>query len=249
MPCYNEARRLPADVFRRFAWAHPAIRFLMVDDGSKDDTAAVLAQLAADAPTVRTLGLSANQGKAEAVRQGLQWALAHDEPHAVGFWDADLATPLEDVPRFLALLDQRPALEIVIGSRVRLLGRHIVRHTWRHYLGRVAAFSVSNLLRLPVYDTQCGAKVFRATPQAAHLFERPFVTRWAFDVEILARWIGQRPHVPRDELERYIVEFPLQQWVDVAGSKLDPADILRTPADLLRIAWTYRRELGWVSEP
>src|SRR5512133_574565 len=92
VPCYNEARRLPGERFLEFARAH--VRLLFVDDGSRDETAAVHAELVKAAPgAIAALRLERNQGKAEAVRQGVLAALA-SSPRLVGFWDADLATPL-----------------------------------------------------------------------------------------------------------------------------------------------------------
>lgn len=241
VPCYNEADRLDVEAFSAAARADGRLRFLFVDDGSSDGTAAVLAALAGR-PRCEVLRLPRNGGKAEAVRRGFLDRLDAGAAGAIGFWDADRATPLSDIAGFARILDERPEVELVIGSRVKLLGRQIVRRQARHYVGRTAATLVSNMLGLPVYDTQCGAKLFRVTPGLRGLFAEPFSTRWAFDVELLARWIGASEG-SREALERRIVEVPLMRWVDVDGSKITPADFLKTPLDLARIWLRYRRLL------
>ena len=122
VPCYNEANRLDAVRFQEFSAAHPAIEFLFLNDGSTDGTLGVLERLHAVDPTrFRFVHLSRNSGKAEAVRRGMLAALG-ESPDYVGFWDADLATPLDEIPHFCRVLDEHPALGIVIGSRLRLLG-------------------------------------------------------------------------------------------------------------------------------
>jgi hypothetical protein len=121
-----------------------------------------------------------------------------------------------------------------MGSRVKLLGRHIHRNPRRHIIGRVFATVVSNVLRLPVYDTQCGAKLFRNTPEFQAILQQPFQSRWVFDVEILARLIRMNGRNP-DTVAGKIFEYPLHEWEDVGGSKLRPKDFLRAAIDVYQI--------------
>jgi glycosyltransferase involved in cell wall biosynthesis len=240
VPCYNEASRLDGEAFRRFAAGRSALRFLFVDDGSTDDTRRVLETLAARDPEhLGVFTYSPNRGKAEAVRRGVLEAL-NGGPDLVGFWDADLATPLEEVDRFVARFASHPELEIALGSRVRLLGRQIQRNAARHYFGRVAATAVSIMLHLAVYDTQCGAKMFRATDDLKRVFSEPFVTRWIFDVEILVRWLALKRAATIERLDTRIREMPLEAWHDVSGSRLRLRDFARAPLDLWRIYRRYR---------
>jgi hypothetical protein len=136
------------------------------------------------------------------------------------------------------VLDRYPDVVMVLGARVNLLGRHIERSPLRHYLGRIFATAASVTLGLPVYDTQCGAKLFRVTPELAGLFAEPFETRWLFDVEILARFLRQRRSAGTST-HGAIVEYPLHEWRDVAGSKLRPLDFLKGFVGLLQIRRRY----------
>lgn len=241
VPCFNEEQRLPQEAFLAYAASRPWLKVLLVDDGSSDGTRAALLGLQQQDPAhFEVLGLDVNGGKAEAVRRGFQHALAHMEADHVGFWDADLATPLSTLDHFRDVLLENPLVEMVLGSRVQLLGRSIERDRRRHYFGRVAATAVSAMLNLRVYDTQCGAKLFRVTPTLPALFAEPFLTRWVFDVEILARWILCQPDAAdRRGLEQRVYEVPLERWTDVKGSRLKPADFLKAPAELLLIWHRY----------
>ena len=237
VPCHNEAERLNADAFDAFAAANPHVTFLLVDDGSTDGTLAVLSALAARrAASFEVLALTPNRGKGEAVRAGLRQALSAT-CDAVGYWDADLATPLDAFPQFHDLLRDRPDVEIAMGARVKLLGRDVDRPWNRHVFGRVAATAASSILRLPVYDTQCGAKLLRKTDTLKLILKRPFLSRWAFDVELLKRWLVAHGNLEEGEVERRIVEIPLHSWHDVRGSKVTAADMAKAPLDLARIWW------------
>jgi dolichyl-phosphate beta-glucosyltransferase len=243
VPCYNEAARLPTEAFVDFARAWPQGRLLFVNDGSRDDTAEVLTTLAARRPeSLAAMSLAQNAGKAEAVRQGMLRAFS-EGAEAVGFWDADLATPLDVIPQFEDVLARQGSIDIVMGARVRLLGNAVDRKPARHYLGRGFATVVSWLLQANVYDTQCGAKLFRATPLVRDLFASPFMSRWVFDVEILARYLDARRAQGQDG-RTGIREMPLEGWRDVAGSKVRSHDFVRAGIDLARITLARRRPPG-----
>jgi dolichyl-phosphate beta-glucosyltransferase len=244
VPCFNEAERLPADAL--VAWLDAAhggpfdAHLLLVDDGSTDATHALLQATAARRPDrIATLRLDRNAGKAEAVRQGLRAALDAGADFT-GYWDADLATPLDELAPMFACFDRDPAPWIVMGSRVQLLGRRIERNPLRHYVGRVFATAASLVLAAPVYDTQCGAKLLRTGPWLHHALDRPFVSGWVFDVELLARLSDL---LGSDVLHTHVVEHPLLRWTDVQGSKVRPADFPRALLQLGRIVTRDRAAL------
>lgn len=240
IPCYNEAGRLPIQDFERFLAETPETGFVMVNDGSRDNTLTVLRDLAARHPArVEILDLQPNGGKAEAVRRGMLHAMERN-PRYTGFWDADLATPLQSIVEFRDVLERRPQVDWVIGARVRLLGRRIDRKTVRHWLGRIFATLASFILRIAVYDTQCGAKLFRRDQALALVLRDPFPSRWFFDVELIGRFVNLRRAAGDPDPGGRIVEVPLQTWIDVAGSKLRALDFVRASWELGGIWWRLR---------
>ena len=238
VPCYNEERRLKGDDILDFLASHQHASVYLVDDGSIDGTLERLEGLRSREPErVLVVSLPKNSGKAEAVRRGVLRAAASRRFAFIGYWDADLSTPLHECAHLLGQFDGRAELGLSIGSRVKRLGANIERNAARHYLGRVFSTFASLLLDLPVYDSQCGAKVFRAE-LADVLFGEPFVTKWIFDVEILARL---RNHLGRAGLLRSTVEVPLNAWRDVGGSKLTIAHLARIPWELFLVYSRYER--------
>jgi dolichyl-phosphate beta-glucosyltransferase len=232
IPCYNEAGRLDTDAFLQLVASRRDVELLFVDDGSTDATAAVLADVARQGHgQITVLSLPRNVGKAGAVQRGVLAAFER-HPEFVGYWDADLSTPLAALQDFIDVFHANPGLEIVIGARVMLLGRHIERSPIRHYFGRVFATAASLTLNVGVYDTQCGAKIFRANETVRHAFTAPFRSKWIFDVEILARYIDA---TGTKVAESRISELPLKTWTDVPGSKVTARDGLRAFWDLALI--------------
>ena len=227
IPCYNESARLD---FAQLKALPASITCVLVDDGSTDGTAEVVERHTSD--RLHLLRLPKNVGKGEAIRQGfLQarergWLSGADW---VGYWDADLATPLEEIDDFLRYAAlSGPSPDGILGSRIYKLGSTIVRSYLRHILGRLFTTAASTMLQLHCYDSQCGAKLFRPDV-AAEAFGEPFVSRWIFDVEILARLRGRR-----------LIEYPLRRWADVRGSKLGVAKVaVPTLLDLIRIRQRY----------
>jgi glycosyltransferase involved in cell wall biosynthesis len=236
IPAYNEEHRLPVAEFLAFAKKNPDIVFLFVNDGSTDGTAKMLTIFLGKSPNIQVLNLTHNCGKAESVRCGVVTAL-HQQSTFIGFWDADLATPLAAIRPFIEYLTKQQSVDMIFGARVQLLGHIIVRKPWRHYMGRIFATLASIMLRLPIYDTQCGAKLFRSTSQLKEVFAKPFHTKWIFDVEIIARF-GEAYGVSCQELYDKISEYPLNEWHDIHGSKMRMIHFLTAPWEL----WTINRK-------
>jgi dolichyl-phosphate beta-glucosyltransferase len=233
VPCFDEEARLDVTAVIQFLEGAQQTGIIFVNDGSRDGTLKLLNQVAQQFPRrVVVIDQGANKGKAEAVRVGMLRAMDFRVEYA-GYFDADLATPLESSAEFVETLDKHTNLQFVIGARVALLGRTITRRASRHYTGRIFATVASLVLALPVYDTQCGAKLMRVNARARSLFEKPFGSRWIFDVELFARYLA----VYGDRNGLY--ELPLLRWSDVGESKIKWHDFMRASAEIASIYRAY----------
>ena len=174
----------------------------------------------------------------------------------------DLATPLSAIDDLLSVIANRVEIDMIFGLRVKLLGREIERRPVRHYLGRVFATFASLVLGLPVYETQCGAKLFGSTPELEEILREPFCSRWIFDVEIIARFVQLNGSAPERVRDR-IYEFPLYAWRDVPGSEVKPERLLASqrrafghpeslhaPQDFRDQGRPFERApIGWIGSP
>lgn len=236
IPCYNEANRLKSNEFIHFCEQYPLIHFLFVDDGSKDKTIDLLKELyEKNSLQIKYIQLSHNQGKAEAVRQGILHTATENDYDYIGYLDADLATPLVEIPRFIEIIRQNSDLHLIAGSRISRMGAEIERYLFRHYFGRVFATVVSSMLNLRFYDTQCGAKLLKNNI-IQEVFKDSFISPWLFDVEIIFRILKING---REKTKSLIYELPLRKWEEQGQSKIRLKDLLKIPIELWKIWRKY----------
>ena len=237
VPCYNEEQRLRAGEFlgalERYSW----LTLCFVNDCSTDGTARILNELAKHERAVCVTNQK-NLGKARSVRVGVLQGLDNSECECFGYWDADLATPLEELDGMVGVLCSSETLMMNMGVRVNMLGREIVRKRSRHYIGRVFATLACGILGVPVYDTQCGAKVFNRK-FAEIVFAKDLITDWCFDIELLIRL--QKYFMNKSILHERVYEYPLNTWKDVEGSKLKIYHFYYVAKDLIRLLLLSRK--------
>lgn len=239
VPCYNEAERLDDAALLSLVESISDLSLVFVNDGSRDATEARLLALCSARPhTMELVSLPTNQGKAEAVRRGLLHAL-DGRGEVIGYFDADLSTPVTEIARVVKIANEGGSA-VVMGSRVSRLGSSIERGAFRHYVGRIFASAASLLLRVRVYDTQCGVKLFQRTAALQAALNEPFLSRWAFDVELLGRLLIGSATVPGLPVEQFL-EIPLLEWREVGGSKLGAGAMVRAGRDLFAIGADLRR--------
>lgn len=236
VPCYNEEKRMPLADFEKKLHEDKNLYICFVNDGSSDGTLALLKAFKEKFPdNVLIIDQQPNQGKAAAIFKGTNEALKWKLFHTIGYLDADLATSIDEYLRLCSYLNKN--LVFVFGSRIRRIGSNIKRKLYRHLIGRVFATLSSTMLDLPVYDTQCGAKVF--TPEIAEkIFKTPFISNWSFDIEIFFKFISI---VGKDNVEKRAKEIPLEAWRDVEDSKVKFSYSLKLPFELLRIKRHYKK--------
>ena len=237
IPCYNESKRLKTISFSNYLESNPSITLLFVDDGSDDSTLSILQKLSKKHVNALCLSLQKNSGKAEAIRQGVIYISDNLDCELFGYFDADLSTSLNYIKQFQEVFKGSGEIKIVMGARIRRLGAHISRNQIRHIFGRIVATIASIILALPVYDTQCGAKIFDHK-FVGQVFLEPFQTKWLFDIEILLR-LTQKYGC--NKIIQSTLEFPLERWIDEGNSKIKFKDFLFVPYYLLKIIFKYKK--------
>jgi len=235
IPCFNEEKRLPFEEFHSFIQEYPKVLICFVNDGSADDTLKILEELKLkNQEQVDVVSYPTNVGKAEAVRRGIHHCNSHYDHVHIAYLDADLSTSLQECMRLREYLNE--TIEFCFGSRIRLLGTFIKRKKRRWFLGRIIATIISQMLRINVYDTQCGCKLFTKA-LSIRLFQDQFISKWLFDVELFFRMItlfGMELAIPK------MLEVPLTTWIDNDVSLVKVSYVFKLWLDLYHINKTYK---------
>jgi glycosyltransferase involved in cell wall biosynthesis len=229
IPCYNEAERLDLAAFERFISTEKDFAICFVDDGSTDETINLLQLLQNKNPEqIFLVRLKENSGKAEAVRKAVTEMNSKQRFDFLGYFDADLSAPLSAATAFIQMLEDNSQLQIIFGSRLPVKGASIKKNYLRHLAGRCFSFIINHYFNIQLYDTQCGAKVFRSEIVPI-VFEKKFISRWLFDIEIILRL---RNFYGTDNR---VKEAPMNEWENQKGSKIKLSDLFKLPAEMRAI--------------
>lgn len=225
IPAYNESARLGATLEKVLAYVHAQkwdAEVIVVNDGSRDNTAEIVRTFAAKDAALRLVENPGNHGKGYSVRNGMLNARGR----IVLFSDADLSSPIEEAPKLFQALDD--GADIAIGSRwLRAETQTQRQPLHRQTLGRIFNLVLRLTLGLKFKDTQCGFKAFKQ-PAVRAIFPLQKIERWGFDPEILflARKFG------------FKTKEVSVAWGHSGGTRINPlVDGSRMVLEMLHIRW------------
>lgn len=225
IPAYNESARLSATLEKVLAYVHAEgwdAEVIVVNDGSRDNTADIVRAFSAKDPALRLVENPGNRGKGYSVRNGMLKARGR----VVLFSDADLSSPIEEAPKLFQALDD--GADIAIGSRwLRAETQTQRQPLYRQLFGRIFNLILRLTLGLQFKDTQCGFKAFKQ-PAAQAIFPLQKIERWGFDPEIL--FLARK--------FRFKVQEVPVAWGHSGGTRINPlVDGSRMFMEMLRIRW------------
>ena len=228
VPSYNEENRIEKTLYAISQFLQKqtySYEILVINDGSKDNTAKVVNSISLRVPNLRLIDNKDNHGKGWVTKQGMLAASGDIRL----FMDADNSTKVDEIQKMVAFFDQ--GFDAVVGSR-RIEGSNIAvkQSAFRDFLGGIFRLIVHILVPVGVTDSQCGFKAFSETA-AKQIFSKQTIFRWAFDVEILAlaRKFGYK-----------IKEVPVT-WIDDSESHVKFSGMVRMLLEILEIRinlWT-----------
>lgn len=213
IPFFNERNRFDFEILN---YEFPEdLRVALLDDGSTDGLSAEIIEIVTrfGIDNIRVNRFDVNKGKSEVLRQGFLKAFNDTEINYqyIAFIDADFSTELPELIRLISIANEKD-LDLVAGSRMKIVGRDIKTNYLRYLFGRFFAILIELLFNLGMYDTQCGAKVFKNSVYLQKAMEKPFINSWLFDIEIMLRL--------KENFKVKIWEEPLNKWHHKRHSKI-----------------------------
>ena len=235
IPCYNESMRLPINKYLNFLKLNKKVKIIFVDDGSTDNTKNLVNKICKKFPKqVKILSHKKNKGKGNAVRDGFLYAVNQNMNGNFAYLDADLSTSLEECQLLSKKINDK--IKFVFGSRIPKSSNVIKRKFHRFIIGRSIATIISSIIGISIYDTQCGCKII--DQKLVNLsFEKTFLSRWLFDVEIFLRLLN---FYGKDKFLEISREVPLKSWIDTEDSRVKFIHAPRIIFDLFRIKKRYK---------
>lgn len=235
IPCYNEETRILSKEFTDFTHSNLGYHLCFVNDGSTDNTLAVLNKLSEGREdNISVYDCVKNGGKGEAVRQGVLHLAKDSQLDYIGYLDADLSTDFKDFDELVKTIESSK-FKIVSGSRMSRMGANITKESARKIISKTINLIIRNILGMSFNDTQCGAKIMDREI-VNEMFKVKFITRWLFDVEIFMK---MRKFYGKEKAISYICEQPLKRWIHADGSKLSMKDSVKIVGQLAHIAYHY----------
>ncbi len=231
IPAYNEGERLTVSLPKVLDYIRKqklSSEIIVVNDGSKDNTAEVVRRFAVGNPEVRVLENPGNRGKGYSVRNGM----LHARGDVLLFTDADLSSPIQEADKLFRALEQ--GADVAIGSRWLQAELQTERQPWyRQLYGRLFNLALRIVLGLKHRDTQCGFKAF-TRPAVQTVFTRQRIERWGFDPELLFL---------ADKFKLQTAEVPVE-WAHDHRSKISPLrDGIKMGLEVLKVRWNAIRGL------
>tara|TARA_R110001592_G_scaffold61993_4_gene189426 strand:- start:2068 stop:2799 length:732 start_codon:yes stop_codon:yes gene_type:complete len=233
IPSFNEETRILTDDFIDFADCNKDFHFLFVNDGSTDKTLNVLKNIVDKSEQMSLLDLPLNCGKAEAIRKGMEISLAKNEFDFLGYLDADLAIPLNELLRLKKLSESN--YEFIFSSKKNTPNNKLEVKFKRFFIGRTLSKMVGLSLKLDVYDTQCGCKLM-SNKIAQVVFKEPFISSWLFDIELFWRIMN---NFGKEFFVSSSKEVPVKKLIDRGSSRIKIADLISLPYEFLKIHLHY----------
>jgi glycosyltransferase involved in cell wall biosynthesis len=233
IPSFNEEPRILTADFIEFVNSNKDFHFLFVNDGSTDKTLNILQDLVQKSDQMSLLDLPSNCGKAEAIRKGMEISLAKNKFDFLGYLDADLAIPLNELLRLKKLAETN--YEFVFSSKKSTPDNELEVKFKRYFIGRTLSAMVGLSLKVDVYDTQCGCKMM-SNKIAQVAFKEPFISSWLFDIEIFWRIINS---FGRAFMVSSYKEVPVNKLIDRGGSRIKISDLISLPFEFLKIHFHY----------